>query len=84
MSPDVEHQAARPSWDCRACARPWPCDPAREQLAAEMGRVQLSVYAWLNLEEAVGDLPPMPPDETFDRFIGWTRGSTAPTDPPPH
>ena len=33
---DGEHVAKRPSWDCRLCAKPWPCDPAREALAIEM------------------------------------------------
>jgi hypothetical protein len=68
-----EHVATRPSWDCRACGKPWPCDPARENLLAEMGRVNLSVYMWANLEEAIRDLPKGPPSEMFERFIRWTR-----------
>ena len=69
----TEHSAARPSWDCRVCDQPWPCDPAREALVAEMGLVQLAVFMWSNLEEAAGDLPTMPVAAAFDRFIAWTR-----------
>jgi hypothetical protein len=68
-----EHIAARPSWDCRACSKPWPCDPAREGLASEMDRVSLAIYMWTNLEEAIGDMPTGPPSELFERFIRWTR-----------
>ena len=68
-----EHIAARPSWDCLACGKPWPCDPARESLAAELDRVRLAMYAWTNLEEAAGDLRGMPAHEAFDRFLAWTR-----------
>ncbi len=69
----TDHTAERPSWDCRSCGKPWPCDPAREQLASEMGGTALAIFMWLHLEEAVGDLPPGPPAELFDRFVSWTR-----------
>jgi hypothetical protein len=69
----TEHTAGRPSWDCLACGRPWPCDPAREDLARELDAVQLAMYAWASLEQAVGDLPAMPASEAFDRFLAWTR-----------
>lgn len=69
----TEHVAERPSWDCLNCGKPWPCDPAREALAAELGSVQLAMYLWTNLEEAAGDLIGMPVAEAFDRFIAWTR-----------
>ena len=75
MTAHVEHGhiADRPSWDCVACVKPWPCDPAREALATQMDPVQLAMYLWSNLEEAAGDLPDMPVGEAFDRFISWTR-----------
>jgi len=72
----TERTAARPSWECRACDKPWPCDPAREQLAAEMDGLQLSLYLFTCLEVVAGDLPRLPPGEAFDRFIAWTRPST--------
>ncbi|RZU54384.1 hypothetical protein EV385_6335 [Krasilnikovia cinnamomea] len=71
--PDSGHTAERPSWDCRACGRPWPCDAAREGLRGEMDPVALAIYMWVNLEEAVRDLPPGPALELFERFIRWTR-----------
>lgn len=67
------HGAERPSWDCRSCGKPWPCDPAREHLAGEMDRVQLAILMWANMDEAIPDLPAHPPSELFDRFIGWTH-----------
>jgi hypothetical protein len=69
----MQHIAGRPSWDCLACGKPWPCDRAREQLAGEMDTVQLAMYAWVNLAEAAEDIPAMPADEMFERFLAWTR-----------
>lgn len=69
----TEHIAGRPSWDCLACSKPWPCDPARESLTTDLDRVQLAMFAWASLEEAAGDLPGIPADEAFDRFLAWTR-----------
>ena len=68
-----EHRPHRPSWDCLSCGRPWPCDPAREDLAAQLDAISLAMYAWQCLEEAAGELPATPPQELFDRFIRWTR-----------
>jgi len=67
------HIAERPSWDCRSCGRPWPCDSARQALRAEMTRTPLAIYMCGNLDEAVRDLPASLPSELFERFIGWTR-----------
>jgi hypothetical protein len=69
----LDHMPERPSWDCRCCGRSWPCDPARERLAAELDRVQLAILMWTNLEEAVADMPHGPMSELFDRFIRWTH-----------
>jgi hypothetical protein len=69
----AEHAAHRPSWDCRSCDKPWPCDPAREALAAAMDPVGLAVLMWVRLEEAVTDLPRVPPAELFERFLHWTH-----------
>ncbi len=68
-----EHVAERPSWDCLSCGKPWPCDPARECLMAEMDRVQLAIYMWANLDEAIPDMPKGLPSELFERFISWTH-----------
>lgn len=69
----AEHIAERPSWDCLACGKPWPCDPAREQLRTEMDPVQLATYMWSCVEEAAGVLGDLSMSETFDRFLAWTR-----------
>lgn len=67
------HLPQRPSWDCLCCAEPWPCDPAREELAARMDGITLAMYLWSRLEDAAGELPPTPPGELFDRFLRWCR-----------
>jgi hypothetical protein len=38
-----------------------------------MDRVSLAVFMWVNLKEAVGDMPAGPVSELFARFIHWTR-----------
>ena len=70
----VEHPPHRPTWDCLACGRPWPCDPAREHLKAQMPPLSLAMFAWACLEEAAGDLQAVTPTELFERFLAWTRG----------
>ena len=67
------HQPDRPSWDCRACDKPWPCDPAREQLTQTYGRKTLSIFAVDRLSEAARDIPTMTPAELYERFLAWTR-----------
>jgi len=69
----VEHAPARPSWGCRVCQKPWPCDLARKDMCSEMDRTALTIYMWLNLEDAVLERPDTPVGELFDRFIAWTR-----------
>lgn len=67
------HLPERPSWDCLACGKPWPCDPARDALRSEMDLISLSIYMWARIDEAVEDLPDGPPGELFQRFLRWTR-----------
>jgi hypothetical protein len=68
-----EHVAARPSWDCGRCGKPWPCDLAREQFAAEMTRTELAVMMSVDMVEAARDDDAIMPSELFDRFLAWTR-----------
>lgn len=68
-----EHTPARPGWDCLACGRPWPCDPAREALATRFKGTRLAVFTAAYLGEATRDLTTTPPAELYDRFIAWTR-----------
>lgn len=72
---ELEHTPHRPSWDCNACGEPWPCEPAREALAAALDEIDLAMYAWQRLEEAAGELVDLPLREFFARFIKWTRHS---------
>lgn len=76
MTVQLVHSASRPSWDCRACGQPWPCDPAREELIAQTPNVSaLATAGWAYLDEFVRDQPTGPPAEAFDRFIRWTHWS---------
>ena len=70
-----EHLPRRPQWDCAACGREWPCDPARVRLAEEYGRnrVDLSMYVAGLLYVATAELPDAHPADLHERFIAWTR-----------
>ncbi|BCJ41844.1 hypothetical protein GCM10010168_75320 [Actinoplanes ianthinogenes] len=70
---EEEHLPARPSWDCRVCGDPWPCEPARARLVGEHGQVKLAVLMWDFLEEAARDMPHTPASDLFDRFLRWTQ-----------
>lgn len=72
------HVLARPCWDCAACGEPWPCDPAREALAASMGRgTALTIYMHAYFQEAAAQEPPVGPvGELYDRFLAWARAPT--------
>jgi hypothetical protein len=67
-----EHRPARPSWDCARCGRSWPCDPAREQLAAELRGTWLRIYLCIERSNAARDNPQIPAAELHERFIAWT------------
>lgn len=68
-----EHIAQRPSWDCRCCGKPWPCDPAREELAAELSPTLLRMHMWVRIEEAAAKIPGARAGELFERFLYWVR-----------
>jgi hypothetical protein len=68
-----DHVADRPSWDCRACGKPWPCEPAREQLAAEYGQgTQLTLWMSIDMIDAARETK-LKPHEIYQRFVAWTR-----------
>lgn len=69
----TEHIAHRPSWDCRQCLKPWPCDPAREAFMATMTTVERAILMWVYLEAAAEEIREVPLSEIFARFISWTR-----------
>jgi citrate lyase alpha subunit len=68
----IVHEANRASYDCRACGRPWPCDPAREELTETHDPVQLAIVMWDALEDAARVLSGEPAPVLFNRFISWT------------
>lgn len=69
------HLPVRSTWDCDTCGRPWPCDAARERLAAEYrGRhTALTILMWQYFEDYARGAGPGPLGEAYERFIGWTR-----------
>ncbi|MFV2108274.1 flavin reductase [Micromonospora sp. LOL_015] len=69
----VGHVAWRPSWRCRACRRPWPCEPARAELLASFDRIGRCMYVAELAAEAARDLPDLTPAQTYARFIAWAR-----------
>lgn len=69
----TDHVPMQPSWDCQACRRPWPCEPARHQLAAAFGPVRLRLFCWTQFELAAVDMRDKPTGELLDRFVRWTR-----------
>jgi hypothetical protein len=76
--PGAEHQPLQPSWDCKSCEQPWPCDPARERLTLLYpSRPTLAILMVDRMLEAARDVPTMQPGELFDRFFSWTRRSAS-------
>jgi hypothetical protein len=76
MSGD-DHPVSRPSWLCGNCGRPWPCDPAREQLAAEMAGTDLTLWMATLMVAAAREDPAIRPSELYERFLGWARRSVS-------
>jgi hypothetical protein len=70
----VDHQPNRPEWDCKACGRTWPCEPARQYLAATTGdSVLLAMRMWSYFDGYAVDRGMAPSANAYPRFIGWTR-----------
>ncbi|WP_374197551.1 hypothetical protein [Micromonospora sp. RL09-050-HVF-A] len=74
------HVAARPAWRCRACAAPWPCQPAKLSLRREYAhdRPALAIYLCLLMHDAITDAlrvgtGTVDPAAYFARFLAWTR-----------
>ncbi|MFY1586197.1 hypothetical protein ACN267_17000 [Micromonospora sp. WMMD734] len=83
------HVFARPAWRCRACAAPWPCQPAKLGLRREYAhdRPALAIYLCLLMHDAIADAlrvgtGPVDPAAYFTRFLAWTRHDRPPPDPP--
>lgn len=65
------HLPTRPDWDCLVDGTPWPCDRAREILAAQIGRSRTVMLMGLFYAEAAEELPHVPISELYQRFLGW-------------
>jgi hypothetical protein len=68
-----QHVANKPFWFCPNCRVPWPCQPARDRMAANGIDTSLRIAAWSMLEEAAQDMPYASGAELYERFIGWMR-----------
>jgi len=73
----TEHDAGRPSWDCRVCGQPWPCANAKVDLVEEyeQSRTMLILFMAACLAEAIDDLSAggASPADLYDRFLNWVR-----------
>ena len=69
------HRHERPTWECEACGKDWPCDPAREELAMEHDRTGLAILMWTYLEDYAMDSGTGSLAGAFERFIAWTRSA---------
>lgn len=76
-TPNGMHLPRRPSWDCAACDKPWPCAPAKVLLSEEFegNRLSLSVYMSAQLHDALNETATNDSGhrigDLFDRFMDW-------------
>ncbi|MDG4768738.1 hypothetical protein [Solwaraspora sp. WMMD792] len=84
-APAVEpaHTPHRPTWDCVVCpdGTPWPCSPARVQLAEAYASepLALSVDIGEMLTVAAREAGITDPAELHERFVAWTWIDGSPT-----
>jgi hypothetical protein len=73
---EAAHTARRPTWMCAVCPddTPWPCPPARTQLAEAYADepVALSVDIGEMLPVAAEEAGITDPAELYERFVAWT------------
>jgi hypothetical protein len=72
----TEHVPHRPTWDCQCCGKPWPCDPAREDLTQEGDSITRAIDLSIHLTVAIQDLTTTPTEELYERFLAWTWQAT--------
>jgi hypothetical protein len=81
----IGHLPARPTWDCLACGRLWPCLTAREDLWDEYAQVPtaLCMYLAACFMECCADQPGVSAERLYLRFLGWVqlRRPARPPDP---
>lgn len=75
----LTHAPRRPSYDCSNCGQPWPCAPAKTELAEQYrdAAISLTNYLSSHMAEAMDQARHDPAwgrvNNLFDRFVGWTR-----------
>jgi hypothetical protein len=74
---EMQHLPQRPSWVCDTCDDDWPCNPARQRLAGELGLVELILYMTAQLDAAKSEAAASI-EELYQRFMPWVYGVTAP------
>lgn len=67
------HQVRIPSWSCRSCGFPWPCETARSDLIIDLGWTKVAIYSAVLMERSARDLPSLSPIVLWRQFIGWTE-----------
>jgi hypothetical protein len=78
LVPRTLHLPERPSWDCEACGKPWPCAVAKTELMEQYGRWDLSLSLLLGLylvdaiDDYCGGRQSLPADLHFG-ILGWAR-----------
>ncbi|MFI5494221.1 hypothetical protein [Actinoplanes sp. NPDC051859] len=84
---ELTHTPTQPSFDCSVCDEPWPCAPAKVELAEEyLGHgIALAIYMSIHLDnalrEAIADHEWGRVDDLYDRFLGWVRRGPKAEDP---
>lgn len=75
MTAALRHPPLRPSWDCGTCSAPWPCHPARVELAERYAsdRIGLAAYVGAQLDHAAREMPTIGVGDLFERFVEWTK-----------
>jgi hypothetical protein len=74
---EPEHMEMRPSWDCRVCGAPWPCDPVKVALSEEYRcfpslLILFLMSAYQEAQENLGYLDGQPAD-LLNRIAGWAQ-----------
>jgi hypothetical protein len=75
----TEHTPATPSWLCACCGDPWPCPPARDAALVDRAGslIAVTLAMAVPMTAALRDLPHLPPQDVYRRFVGWVRAARA-------
>jgi hypothetical protein len=79
--PRSEHVAKRPTWECTVCGEPWPCAPAKIELAEQYQSMSLGLFMASCWHEAIEHLRASEervPTDLYERFLGWIADAKRP------